>query len=92
MDSVSTPRSRLPIRPGYISIYPPPLRTAKEATIERFVKARGATVSTPLKWNQVTDDLNPRAFHLGNAAERFERVGDVWDEAMAKKNSLRALV
>ena len=92
----------------------------KEATIARFVKARGAamvyvdylqnipgktvagaysvrakpgaTISTPLKWNEVTDDLDPRAFHLGNAAERFEKVGDVWDEAMGKKNSLRALV
>ena len=92
----------------------------KEATIKRFVKARGAamvyvdylqniqgktvagaysvrakpgaTVSTPLKWNEVTKDLDSRAFHLGNAAERFERVGDVWDEAMTQKNSLQALV
>jgi bifunctional non-homologous end joining protein LigD len=92
----------------------------KDATIERFVKARGAatvyvdylqniqgktvagpycvrakpgaTVSTPLKWNELTDDLDPRAFHLGNAAERFEKVGDIWNEAMRKKNSLRALV
>ena len=52
----------------------------------------GATVSTPLKWNEVTKDLDPRACHLGNAAERFERVGDVWDEAMTQKNSLQALV
>jgi len=92
----------------------------KEATIERFVKARGAatvyvdylqniqgktvagpycvrakpgaTVSTPLKWTEVNDDLDPRDFHLGNAAERFEKVGDIWSEAMKKKNSLRALV
>jgi len=92
----------------------------KEATIERFVKARGAstvyvdylqniqgktvagpycvrakpgaTVSTPLKWTELTDALDPRDFHLGNAAERFERVGDIWNEAMRKKNSLRALV
>ncbi len=92
----------------------------KEATIERFVKARGpatvyvdylqniqgktvagpycmrakpgATVSTPLKWNELTDDLDPRAFHLGNAAERFEKTGDIWNEAMRKKNSLRALI
>lgn len=92
----------------------------KEATIERFVKARGAatvyvdylqniqgktvagpycvrakpgaTVSTPLEWTEVTDDLDPRDFHLGNAAERFEKVGDIWSEAMKKKNSLRALV
>ena len=92
----------------------------KEATIERFVKARGAAtvyvdylqniqgktvagaycvrakpgapVSTPLKWTELTDDLDPRDFHLGNAPERFEKIGDIWNEAMRKKNSLRALV
>jgi bifunctional non-homologous end joining protein LigD len=92
----------------------------KEATIERFVKARGAatvyvdylqnikgktvagaysvrakpgaTVSTPLNWSELTDDLDPRDFHLGNAADRFERIGDIWGEAMKKKNSLRALL
>lgn len=92
----------------------------KEATIERFVKARGAatvyvdylqniqgktvagpycvrakpgaTVSTPLKWAELTDALDAREFHLGNAAERFEKIGDIWNEAMRKKNSLRALV
>jgi bifunctional non-homologous end joining protein LigD len=92
----------------------------KEATIERFVKARGAatvyvdylqniqgktvagpycvrakpgaTVSTPLEWSELTDDLDPHDFHLGNAADRFEKVGDIWNEAMRKKNSLRALV
>ncbi len=93
---------------------------SKEATVERFVKARGAAtvyvdylqniqgktvagpycvrakpgapVSTPLKWTELTDDLDPRNFHLGNAAERFEKTGDIWNEAMRKKNSLRALV
>ncbi|HEY3745554.1 MAG TPA: DNA ligase D [Gemmatimonadaceae bacterium] len=52
----------------------------------------GATVSTPLKWAELTDKLDPRAFHLGNAAERFEKIGDIWSEAMKKKNSLRALI
>lgn len=52
----------------------------------------GATVSTPLKWTELTDALDPRDLHLGNAAERFERIGGIWTEAMKKKNSLRALV
>jgi bifunctional non-homologous end joining protein LigD len=52
----------------------------------------GATVSTPLKWSELTDDLDPHDFNLGSAAERFEKVGDIWNEAMKKKNSLRALV
>ena len=92
----------------------------KEATIERFVKARGAatvyvdylqniqgktvagpycarakpgaTVSTPLEWDELTEDLDPRDFNLGNVADRFEKIGDIWNEAMRKKNSLRALV
>jgi len=92
----------------------------KEATIERFVKARGgatvyvdylqnikgktvagaycvrarpgAPVSTPLDWSELTDDLQPRNFTIENAAERFEKVGDIWAEGMKKKNSLRALV
>ena len=51
-----------------------------------------ATVSTPLRWDELTDDLDPGDFHLGNAAERFEKIGDIWSEAMKKKNSLRALV
>ena len=52
----------------------------------------GATISTPLNWAELTDKLDPRAFHLESAAERFEKIGDIWREAMKKKNSLRALV
>ncbi|HJQ10877.1 MAG TPA: DNA ligase D [Gemmatimonadaceae bacterium] len=52
----------------------------------------GATVSTPLRWTELTEDLDPRDFNVGNAAERFEKIGDIWNEAMKKKNSLRALV
>ena len=52
----------------------------------------GATVSTPLEWGELKESLDPRAFNLRNAAERFETAGDIWGEAMRKKNSLRALV
>jgi bifunctional non-homologous end joining protein LigD len=52
----------------------------------------GATVSTPLKWTELTDDLDAHEFNLGTAAERFEKLGDIWNEAMRKKNSLRALI
>jgi bifunctional non-homologous end joining protein LigD len=52
----------------------------------------GAPVSTPLEWSELTDDLDPRDFDVTNAAERFEKIGDIWNEAMRKKNSLRALV
>ena len=92
----------------------------KVATIERFVKARGATqvyvdylqniigktvagaysarakpdatVSTPLEWDELTEDLDPREFTIETAPARFAEVGDIWNTQMKKKNSLRALV
>lgn len=92
----------------------------KVATIERWVKARGAAtvyvdylqniigktvaaaysaranedalVSTPLEWDELTDDLDPREFTIETAPERFARVGDIWSAQLKKKNSLRALV
>jgi bifunctional non-homologous end joining protein LigD len=52
----------------------------------------GAPVSTPLEWTELAENLDPRDIHLGNAAGRFEKIGDIWNEAIRKKNSLRALV
>jgi len=91
----------------------------KIATIERWVKARGAAtvyvdylqniigktvagaysaranpdamVSTPLEWDELTDDLDPREFTIETAPGRFNERGDIWAAAMKKKNSLRAL-
>ena len=80
---------------GPATVYVDYLQNIQGKTVASAYSVRakpGATVSTPLKWNEITDDLDPRAFHLGNAAERFEKMGDVWGEAMRKKNSLRALV
>jgi bifunctional non-homologous end joining protein LigD len=80
---------------GTATVYVDYLQNIQGKTVASAYSVRakpGATVSAPLKWSELTDDLDPRAFHLGNAAERFEKIGDVWGEAMRKKNSLRALV
>jgi bifunctional non-homologous end joining protein LigD len=80
---------------GAATVYVDYLQNIQGKTVASAYSVRaksGATVSTPLKWNELTDDLDPHAFHLGNAAERFKEIGDVWGEAMRKKNSLRALV
>jgi bifunctional non-homologous end joining protein LigD len=91
----------------------------KAATIERAVKARGATtvyvdylqniigktvagaysarakpdatVSTPLEWDELTDDLDPRDFTIETAPARFAEIGDIWAAALKKPNSLKAL-
>lgn len=91
----------------------------KVATIERSVKARGATmvyvdylqniigktvagaysaranpdalVSTPLEWDELTDDLDPREFTIETVPARFAAIGDIWAAALKKRNSLKAL-
>ena len=37
-----------------------------------------AGVSTPLKWEEVFDDVDPHDFTIVTAPKRFEKVGDLW--------------
>jgi len=56
------------------------------------VRARpGATVSTPLEWNELTSKLDPRDFTIQTVGERFARVGDIWAKAMSERNTAAAL-
>ena len=51
----------------------------------------GATVSTPLAWRELTDDLDPHAFTIESAPARFAKTGDLWGPALKAKNSAAAL-
>jgi bifunctional non-homologous end joining protein LigD len=48
----------------------------------------GAPVATPLSWDEVRPGLKPAQFHLGNAARRFERVGDLFVGVLKKPQRL----
>jgi bifunctional non-homologous end joining protein LigD len=55
----------------------------------------GAPVSTPLRWEELTDDVEPRDFGMTEARERIERHGDLFlpvlDEPQALAPARRAL-
>jgi bifunctional non-homologous end joining protein LigD len=48
----------------------------------------GAPVATPLAWREVTPRLRPDQFHIGNALERFDRVGDLFEGVLTRPQSL----
>ena len=51
----------------------------------------GAMVSTPLRWDELTDDLDPHEYTIETAPLRFKEVGDLWRDALRSKNSAAAL-
>jgi bifunctional non-homologous end joining protein LigD len=42
----------------------------------------GAPVSTPLEWDELTEELDPRALGMAQALERVERHGDLFAPAL----------
>jgi bifunctional non-homologous end joining protein LigD len=56
------------------------------------VRARPTpTVSTPLRWKDVTEALDPGAFTVDSVPDRLRSVGDLWAEGMLHSNSLNGL-
>jgi bifunctional non-homologous end joining protein LigD len=55
----------------------------------------GAPVSTPLRWEELTEDVSPRDFSMAEALRRVERHGDLFrpllDEPQALAPARRAL-
>jgi bifunctional non-homologous end joining protein LigD len=55
----------------------------------------GAPVSTPLRWDELTEDVTPRRFGMAEALERVERHGDLYEPVLgggqALAPALRAL-
>jgi bifunctional non-homologous end joining protein LigD len=57
------------------------------------VRARPTpTVSTPLTWREVNDDLDPEAFTIDTVPRRLERTGDLWSKEMRRPNSLERAI
>ncbi len=51
----------------------------------------GATVSAPLKWTEVGSRLDMARFTAGSMARRLARTGDLWGDALRRRNTSRAV-
>jgi bifunctional non-homologous end joining protein LigD len=51
---------------------------------------RGAPVSTPLRWEEVTDDLDPMAFTPETVRQRIAQHGDLFEGVLTTKQRLSA--
>jgi bifunctional non-homologous end joining protein LigD len=51
--------------------------------------ARGAPVSTPLKWSEVIQRLNPAQFTIRTTRARLDKVGDLWAPVLGPGIDLR---
>jgi bifunctional non-homologous end joining protein LigD len=49
---------------------------------------RGAPVSTPLEWDELTDDVRPQQFGRSEVLERVERFGDLYEPVLRGGQSL----
>jgi bifunctional non-homologous end joining protein LigD len=50
------------------------------------------TVSTPLAWDELTDDLDPAAFTIDTVLPRMRDVGDLWAKGMRTPNTLEGVI
>jgi bifunctional non-homologous end joining protein LigD len=48
----------------------------------------GAPVSTPLAWDELTDEVRPQQFGMSEVLERIERLGDLYEPVLAGGQSL----
>ena len=50
------------------------------------------TVSTPLLWSELTEDLDPLSFTIETVLPRVRERGDVWAKGMRRANTLDGIV
>jgi bifunctional non-homologous end joining protein LigD len=48
----------------------------------------GAPVSTPLRWDELTEDVSPRDFGMAEALDRLEREGDLFRPVLEEPQAL----
>jgi bifunctional non-homologous end joining protein LigD len=77
------------------AVYVDFLQNIRGKTVASVYSARAtpeATVSAPLRWSELTPDLDPRAFTIETMGARLRETGDLWREGMRQLNDPRRLL
>ena len=53
---------------------------------------KGATVSTPLMWDEVNEKLSPSQFTIKNMLKRLEKKGDLWKPVVGRGVNLNKVI
>jgi bifunctional non-homologous end joining protein LigD len=73
------------------AVYVDYLQNIRGKTVASVYSARAephASVSTPLHWSELTDDLDPRDFTIRNVLARIKAEGDLWAAGMKRPNKI----
>jgi bifunctional non-homologous end joining protein LigD len=54
--------------------------------------APGATVSTPLRWREVSKRLDPTRFTIRTTLRRLDAIGDLWNPVLKGSTNLPAVL
>jgi bifunctional non-homologous end joining protein LigD len=77
------------------AVYVDYLQNIRGKTVASVYSVRAtpdATVSTPVRWEELTPELDPRAFTIESIAPRLRELGDLWTEGMRQVNDPRRLL
>jgi bifunctional non-homologous end joining protein LigD len=72
------------------TVYVDFLQNIMGKTLATAYSARASTfagVSTPLRWEELDEDINPQDFTISTAPARFRETGDLWARLRTKKTA-----
>lgn len=62
------------------------------ASVYSMRPRKGATISTPLHWDEVTPNINPADFNIHTIHDRIKEKGDLWKDIFDRRVDLDSII